>query len=147
VYNDPVIVHQGNVNWGFGDDDELLRNIITARIKRLRTAPTDSPIGRATLPEAVAYLASASMDAGAATGNLPPLYHLAMREYLNTYGEETPEWLSEELVNEEHHQSQLNKLRRKIKREQDRRFIANRSEDLPLKKLSKSFWHNDECQT
>lgn len=140
VYSDPVITHNKNADWGLANSDAIKRHIITARMKRLRTAPTDAPIELATLPEAVAYLASASMDAGAATGTVPALYHLAMREYTNEYNVERPEWLDAELENEEYHRSRLDDLRRHIKRSQDRQFISEGFEDFDLETLSKDFW-------
>jgi len=109
-------------------------------MKRLRTAPADDPIELATLPEAVAYLASASMDAGAATGTVPILYHLAMSEYTQEYNVERPEWLGDELENEEYYRSRLDDLRRHIKRSQDRQFISEDFEDSGLVTLSKDFW-------
>jgi len=109
-------------------------------MKRLRTAPADAPIEHATIPEVVAYLASASMDAGAATGTVPVLYHLAMREYTSEYNVERPEWLDDELENEEYHRSRLDDLRRHIKRSQNRQFMSEEFEDMDLETLSKDFW-------
>jgi len=142
VYSDPVITHSKNADWGIANSDALKRHIITARMKRLRTSPADDPIELATLPEAVAYLASASMDAGAATGAVPVLYHLAMREYTKEYNVEGPEWLDEELENEEYHRSRLDDLRRHIKQSQDRQFKSEGFEDLGLETLSKDFWRD-----
>lgn len=142
VYSDPVITHNKNSDWGIANSDSLQGHIITARLNRLRTASADAPIKLATLPETVAYLASASMDAGAATGTVPALYHLAMREYTNEYDVEGPEWLDEELENEEYHLSRLDDLRRHIKRSQDRHLISEGFEDLDLETLSKDFWRD-----
>jgi len=140
VYADPVITHCENIDWGLADSDGLIDHIITARMKRLRTAPADVPIEHATLPEAVAYLASASMDAGAATGTVPALYHLAMREYVEEYDVEGPEWLVEELKDEEYHHSRLADLQREIKQAQDRAFLADGFDDLGTQRLQKAFW-------
>lgn len=140
VYSDPVITHSKNVDWGLADDEDLTENIITARMKRLRTAPADAPIELATLPEAVAYLASASMDAGPATGSVPALYHVAMREYTEEYDIESPDWLSDELEGKEFHRRRVAELRREMKRAQDRDFLSERFDSLGLQHLSKSFW-------
>lgn len=147
VYSDPVITHSKNVDWGFAEDANLTKHIIMARMKRLRTAPEGAPIKLATLPEAVAYLVSASMDAGAATGTVPALYHIAMREYIKEYDVEAPEWLNDELEGEEFHQKRLVDLRREIRREQDRNFLSERFSDLGLQQLSKSFWDGKASAT
>ena len=140
VYGDPIITHSKNVSWGLPDDESLVEHIITARMKRLRDAPSDFPIELATVPEAVAYLASASMDAGAATGTVPALYHIAMQEYTREYGVESPDWLSEKLEGEDFHQKRLTELRREIMRVQDRDFLSERFNCLDLHQLTKSFW-------
>jgi hypothetical protein len=113
-------------------------------MKRLRTAPANAPIELATLPEAVAYLASASMDAGAATGVVPRLYHLAMREYVDEYDVEGPTWLYDELENEDYYRTRLDDLRREIMRAQTRNFLSEDFDGLALKRLTKDFWSDGD---
>ncbi|MHC3378193.1 hypothetical protein [Haloarcula sp. H-GB5] len=144
VYADPIITHQRNVDWGFADSDDLMSHIITARMKRLRTAPANAPIELATLPEAVAYLASASMDAGAATGVVPRLYQLAMREYVDEFGVEGPTWLGDELENEDYYRARLDALRREIMRAQTRNFLSEDFDGLALKRLTRDFWSDGD---
>lgn len=143
VYSDPVITHQRNLDWGLANDQRLLDDIIVARMKRLFTAPANRPINQATIPEAVAYLASASMDAGAATGSVPTLYHLTMREYVKEYDVEGPKWLAEKLESEEYYRARLDELRCEIKQAQDRAFLSNEFDNLGLKLLSRTFWTED----
>lgn len=146
--HDPIIAHEPSKGW-FGSVGPDREDIVTARLAMVEAASSGERIRNASWAEAVAYCATASMDAAAALNErFVGTYQYAFERFLAVHYEMEAEQLSPSLrdgglagVTPGDYADTAEDLRHDIKRDLDRHFIDEGYDALPFDPtIPKAFW-------
>lgn len=139
VFADPIILSDRGWDELAGEYENVVDDVYPARLRLAKLTPADEIIKRATIPEVILFLSSASMNARLSGGDVPPLLQLAITEYNEQYDTNNDVDLGE-LNDVEYYRGKLDNLRKSIKDQQDEHFIETRYSDLGLDQVPKSRW-------
>lgn len=142
-----MIVHEPTEDWALPSDHDIYSDTKLARIAQNLEAPLTERIEKATWPETLAYLATASMDSRYANAEFAEIYQHTFREYLDRWTklepDEQPPPLDEDPRVDDYRLEKLDTLRFAIKKDRDKNFVETRYDDLDVDGVPKSFWLTD----
>lgn len=145
AFNDPVIVHKYAKQWAPPQGNDIYDDVRAARLQQARDIPIDEHVFKATVPETVVYLATATMDSSYATPEIVDIYQHAYRDYLHTWTDTDPDGLGRPLNKDprltQHEKGIYQRIRTAIKTDRDRWFVEHRYDDLKLD-VPKTYWQS-----
>ena len=141
---DPVIVHSSTQEWEPSQDNQLYKNVRSARLRQNVENPIDERIKYATWPETTLYFSTLSMDGKYMSENVSDLYQYTFRRYLENWSgidsDQQPQPIDSDPNLSNSQKNRLNDLRFGIKKDRDKYFVEEIYEDLNVESVPEAFW-------